>query len=265
MIEYLVLISFIGFVAFLIPGRHSKYAAILGWTSIVLFLFTELPAYFSQNNFMYPLMAVLSVPFLVITVRCLLREDPIALRLSTTAAVAAIIFVPFSLDPFLRDGIITVTITLAFSLITALGHHPAMYAWDVMMENGFYCQIIPACTGILAIALMTGVIAGVEGLSFRQCFGMLLDVIPLIFFLNLLRVSVVFIAVSDTWFAGFPDPTGTGDANFFWAHNVIAEGLGVIFLVLLLIWLSRKTPALGGYAWDVVGMYRDGIKRLFGR
>ena len=47
MIEYLVLISCIGFLAFLIPGRHRKYAAIIGWTFIVLSLFYELPYYFS--------------------------------------------------------------------------------------------------------------------------------------------------------------------------------------------------------------------------
>ena len=75
MIEYLVLISCIGFLASLIPGRHRKYAAIIGWVFIVIFLFAALPEYFSENNFLYPLMAVLSVPFLFITIKYLLAEQ----------------------------------------------------------------------------------------------------------------------------------------------------------------------------------------------
>ena len=74
MIEYLVLLSCLGFLAFLIPGRHRKYAAIVGWTFIVLSLFANLADYFSENNFLYPLMAALSVPFLFITAKYLLTR-----------------------------------------------------------------------------------------------------------------------------------------------------------------------------------------------
>ena len=70
-----MLISCIGFLAFLIPGRHKKYAAIIGWIFIVLFLFAELPYYFSINNFLYPVIAALSVPFLYITIKYLLKDD----------------------------------------------------------------------------------------------------------------------------------------------------------------------------------------------
>ena len=35
MIEYLVLISCIGFLASMVPGPHRKYAAIIGWVFIV--------------------------------------------------------------------------------------------------------------------------------------------------------------------------------------------------------------------------------------
>ena len=95
MIEYLVLISCIGFLLFLLPGRHRKYAAITGWSFIVLALFTQLPEFFSENNFMYPVIAALSVPFLVITAKYLLLEDDRVIQLSRAAAVAFIIYAPF--------------------------------------------------------------------------------------------------------------------------------------------------------------------------
>jgi archaeosortase A (PGF-CTERM-specific) len=90
----------------------------------------------------------------------------------------------------------------------------------------------------------------------------LLVVIP-VFLLNLLRVAVVFIAVSDTWFASFPDPTGTGDANFFWAHNVFAEGFAILFLVVLSGGLVRVIPSLGVFARALLRVYRDRLCRLF--
>ena len=73
--ELFVLASCIFFLAFLIPTRARRYCAILGWTAIVLFLFAEVPYYLSINNFLYPTLAVLSVPFLYITTKYLLAGD----------------------------------------------------------------------------------------------------------------------------------------------------------------------------------------------
>ena len=54
MIEYLVLLSCLGFLAFLVPGRHRKYAAIVGWTFIILSLFANLDYYFAGEQFPVP-------------------------------------------------------------------------------------------------------------------------------------------------------------------------------------------------------------------
>lgn len=95
MIEYLVLLSCAGFLAFLVPGRHRKYAAITGWTFIVLTLFAMLPEFFKEYNFMYPLIAAMSVPFLVITAKYLLAEDERVIHLTRAAAVSFLIYAPF--------------------------------------------------------------------------------------------------------------------------------------------------------------------------
>ena len=257
-----VLCAFLAFALFLIA--RQQYAALFGWACIVLNLWAEVPAFLREHNFLYPALAILSLPFLAITAGRLLKKDPVVLQLSRTAAIATLIYVPFALVPFLHDGLISVLVTLAFALITALGHHPQLYAWDVIAENAFFNQIILGCTGILAIAMMLGVIFGERGLPVRQAVLPVLLVVPAIFLANLLRVAVVFIAVSDRWFAGFPDPTGTGDANFFWAHNVIAEGLAVLFLLVLVWALVRIIPPLGTFARALVQVYRDRLRRLVG-
>lgn len=260
MSEMVVLAALVAFTLFLVPGQHRKYAAIAGWICIVLNLFLELPAFFSEANFLYPALAFLSVPFLIITVRHLMADDPVVLRFSTSAAVATIIYVPFAIIPILRDALIGMVINLVFVIVTALGHHPEWGAWDMIFENGFYNQIILGCTGILAIAMILGVIAGVSGPGIRQRFAVALLVVPVMFILNLFRVAGVFIAVSDTWFTGFPDPTGTGDANFFWAHNVVAEALAILFLLVLIVILGRALPGLWGYVRDVVNVYANAVR-----
>jgi archaeosortase A (PGF-CTERM-specific) len=255
-----VLAALAAFVLFLIPGTHRNHAAIAGWACIVLNLWLELPAFLAEANFLYPCLALLAIPFLAITARRLLREDPAVLRLSVSAAVACIIYVPVALIPALQDALIGLVVTLVVALVTALGHAPSLYAWDVIAENGFYNQIILGCTGILAIAMVAGIIAGVPGASVSGKIAVAVPVSALLFLLNLARVAGVFIAVSDRWFAGFPDPTGTGDANFFWAHNVIAEGLAILLLLLLLAGLCRVLPGLTDTLRDLVRIYAGEVR-----
>lgn len=255
MSDLLVTAAFVAFLAFLAAGRYRTLPAIAGWGCIILNLWSEVPALFVEDNFLYPLLALLALPFLAITIERLIREDPIVLQLTRTAAIAAIVYTPFTLVSFLHDALVAFVVTLAFALITFLGHHPIIVSWDVIAENGFYNQIILGCTGIMAIAMMLGLVFGERSLTRRQAvLGFLFVVFP-IFILNLLRVVVIFIAISDTWFAGFPDPTGTGDPNFFWSHNVFAEGLAILFLLILVLALARVIPRLNTFARDLWSVY----------
>lgn len=266
MSDILILAAFLSLGLFLLAGRQRKYAAIGGWTLIVLNLFSEVPAYLSADNFLYPLLALLSIPFLAITARALLRDDPVALRLTQSAAVAMIIYVPFAFIPEVRDTLIRNVVNEAFWIIQALGHQPQMPAWNIIAENGFANQIVLGCTGITAISMMLGFIAGVPKLSWRQGAGACLIIAPLLYLLNLLRVAVVFIAVSNAWFRSFPTLSpdrGLGATDFFWAHNVFAEALAIIALVALVIGLSRLIPGIQVYIRELVNLYTGGILAFF--
>lgn len=124
------------------------------------------------------------------------------------------------------------------------------------------------CTGILAIAVVTGIIAGVPHAPVLQRVAVIVSLAVSLFVLNIVRVAGVFIAVSGRWFDGLPDPPGTGDANFFWAHNVVAEILAVVFLLALTVALCRVLPGLRGYLREIVLLYaREGkamVQKIFG-
>jgi archaeosortase A (PGF-CTERM-specific) len=267
MIEYLVLISFIGFVAFILPGRHQKYAAIIGWAAIILFLFAQLPYYFSLNNYLYPLIAVLSLPFLVITAQYLLREDERVLNLSRAAAVAFIIYAPFEFIPALGDWLIAIVVGQIVWLMDLIGFSITLDEWNILRHGGFRVEIILGCTGIQSIAIMLGVAAAVPT-TLRQKILAFLLIAPTIYFLNLLRNVFVIMAYTEQWFDYYPEIASNGEfgyESFFWAHNVIAELLALICLVLIAYGLFIIIPRLGAFADDLYQLYTGEIMRAFGK
>jgi len=267
MIEYLVLLSCIGFLLFLVPGRHRKYTAIIGWTFIVLALFANLDEYFRENNFLYPLMAALSVPFLYITAKYLLREDERALNLSRAAAVAFIIYAPFGYIPEVGNWLIGLVVGQIIWVLDILRFNVSLADWNIITRNNFRVEIILGCTGIQSIAIMLGVAAAVPT-DTRQKILAFLIIAPTIYFLNLLRNAFVIMAYTEQWFPYWPEIAGNGETgyeSFFWAHNVIAEVTALIILVIIAYGLFTIIPKLGNYADDLYQMYAREIRKACGK
>ena len=262
--DYLVLISCICFLVFLIPGRFRKYFALGGWISIVGYLFFELPYYFSLNNFMYPAIAVLSVPFLYITAKYLLRDDSRVMQLSMIAAVAFLIYAPFGYIPALGDWLITVVTDQTSAALAAIGYPVTLQAWNLMERNGLQTEIILACTGIQSIAIMLGVAWGVQSTLKQKIAGFFI-VFPTIYILNIVRNVFVIAAYTEQWFPYLPEIAGNGEfgyESFFWAHNVMAELGALIFLVILAYALFMNVPQLGILADSLYRLYRGEVERI---
>ena len=265
MIEYLVLLSCLGFLAFLVPGRHRKYAAIFGWTCIILALFSNLDYYFGENNFLYPLIAALSVPFLFITAKYLLKEDMRALNLSRAAAVAFIIYAPFEYIPAAGDWLIGVVVGQIVWVLDMLHFSVTLAEWNIIMRNNFRVEIILGCTGIQSIAIMLGVAAAIPTDTKQKILAFLI-IAPTIYFLNLLRNAFVIMAYTEQWFPYWPEVASNGETgyeSFFWAHNVIAELTALIILVIIAYGLFSIIPKLGSYADDLYQMYAGEIRKAF--
>jgi archaeosortase A (PGF-CTERM-specific) len=266
MIEYLVLISCIFFILFLIPTRFRNYAGIVGWAGVVLYLFAEIPSYFAENNFLYPILAVLSVPFLVVTARFLLAGENRAMQLTTAAAVAFLIYAPFAFIQPLGDWLISVVVGQIQWVLTALHYQTALVAWDMLQRNGFRIEIILACTGIQAMAIMLGVAGAVPSTTRQKVLSFLL-VVPTIYVLNIIRNVAVIIANTDPWFPYFPSNAGKGEygyESFFWAHNVAAEGLALVLLIGIAYGLFKINPGLADFARDLFDNYYREFRNLIG-
>lgn len=265
MIEVFIYLAFLAFCVFLIPGCLKKYAAAAGWTFLVIGFLTEVPEYLTLDNFLYPALAILSVPFLAITIANILRNNPLVFQMSRAAAVAMLIFMPFTFVPLLHDALIATVVNQAVWLLNVLNYHTDLQAWNILFRNGFATEIILACTGITAMAIMLGVAAGSAKITPRQGLLAVLIVVPVIYILNIMRIVVVFIAWSDQWFAFLPDPTGTSEfgpeyASFFWAHNVFMELLSVVVLVGIAFGLFRIIPDLAVFARDLTDLYLNEVR-----
>jgi archaeosortase A (PGF-CTERM-specific) len=272
MIEYLVLISCIGFLAFLIPGRHRKYAALVGWIFIILTLFAQLPEFFLENNFMYPAIAALSVPFLVITAKYLLLEDERIINLSRAAAVAFLIYAPFGFDQVplfaaLGNWLISLVVTQVVWILNIMQYSVTLSDWNIISRNSFRVEIILGCTGIQSIAIMLGVAAAVPT-TIRQKIYAFMIIAPTIYILNIFRNVFVIIAYTEQWFPYFPEIASNGEfgyESFFWAHNVIAELLALVCLVFIAYGLFSIIPKLGNFADDLYQLYSGEIRKAFGK
>lgn len=273
MIDSLVLLSSIGFLASLVPGRHRKFAAIAGWLFILLDLVVALPGYFAENNFLYPIMAVLSVPFFVTTTRYLLREDERVYNLSRAAAVAVLIYAPFTIQlkgafPWPGNVLIAVVVSQIVWFLNLLHHTPIIESGVVILRNAYPVEIILGCTGIQSIAVMLGVVGAVPT-THRQKVLAFLIVAPTIYILNILRNVFVIIAYTEQWFPYYPEiagnPASPGFESFFWAHNVIAELLALFVLLIIASGLFTLIPRLRSCAIELFPLYLDDWKTTFGR
>jgi len=259
--------SMAAFIAFLLPTRFKRYCAIAGYAGICVYLFSELPYYFAQQNFFYPTAAVLSVPFVIITASALREGKSAVFRLTTIVAMASLIYAPFGYIPPLGDWLISVVADQTVFLLNLFSCPTVMPAWNIIARNGYQIEIVLACTGIQSIAVMIGVGLAVPS-TIKQKVGLLLLVGPTIYILNLFRNAFVIMAYTGQWFTFLPDMGESqypGYGSFFWAHNVISEGLALVALIGISYVLFLSLPELGRLAEDLYSLYRGAIMRIAGK
>jgi len=265
--EIFVLISFIAFLAFLLPTGYRKYFAVVGWISAVMILFAKFPEYIDSNNFMYPIAAFLGIPFLFILVPKLLEENEQGFILSRMAAIAYLIFAPFAFIPALGDWLITVNVAQLEAVFQALGFSYVLVDWNMFLADIYRVEIILACTGIQGIAIMLGVAWAVPSTRRHKVLSFF-AVAPVIYILNTARNSFVIMAYTGQWFPYLPEIASNGhigSESFFWAHNVFAE-MGALFVFIAIAWLLYSiNPKLGDVMADVLDLFIREIRGWFGK
>ena len=225
------------------------------------------PTWIEETNILYPVMALLSIPFLYATIRMLMREEKVILQMTRSAGVACIIYAPFAFYQPLGDTLISLVVAQTGIILDLFGFEYNQVLWNTFQHGIYRVEIILACTGIQAIAIMIGVAAAVPTTWRQKAITLFLIVLP-IYILNLFRNTGVIIAYTDQWFSWMPEMiTGSerGYASFFWAHNIIAEAVALLFLICLAYGMFRVIPTLADFAADLIDLYRTEIMKIFGK
>ncbi|MCK4270339.1 MAG: archaeosortase A [Methanogenium sp.] len=259
---YLVLISSIMFIAFLIPSSKRKYFAIMGWFAIVASILIDLPIYFSENNFIYPIMGLLGIPFLAITISELLKENKLVIQLSRVAAIAFLIYFPFAYMEPLGNWLISVVYDQMLVIFSVIGFQFTQVDWNMVMHDSFRVEIILACTGIQSIAIMLAVAWAVPTTTRQKILSFLL-IVPVIYVLNIFRNIFVVIAYTEQWFPYLPEIASNGETgyeSYFWAHNVLCELGALVALILIAYLLFLLIPQLGEFADGILRLYLEKIR-----
>ena len=174
MADFFIPLSCVFFLFSLFSGRHRRYTAILAWITIIIVLFSGIPQWLEESIILYPAMAVLSLPFLAATVRMLLRDEPSVLHLTRAAGVAFLIYAPFGFFPPAGDALISLVVTHTGMILDLLGFSYYQVFWNTFGHNSLRVEIILACTGIQAIAIMLGVAAAVPTTIRQKSLSLLL-------------------------------------------------------------------------------------------
>ena len=270
MILYIIIISFLFFLLSLTQHPYRSYTTSIAWIAMILLLIFEIPSWLTEHNYVYPTLTILSIILLGITL-CILygtdtRKKELIFQLTRAAGVAFIIYAPFAFYEPLGNWLIAQVVHQTGALLAFFGHPMELFSWSTFRGNGYRVEIILACTGIQAIAIMLGVTYAVKTTLTQKVIAALM-IAPPIYILNLFRNAGVVMAYTEQWFPYFEAYIGgeQGFASFFWAHNVIAEGLAFLFLFLLAYGLFLLIPALADVAVDIFRMYKGEIESLLGR
>ncbi len=234
----------------------------MGWFAIVASILIDLPIYFSENNFIYPIMGLLGIPFLAITISELLKENKLVIQLSRVAAIAFLIYFPFAYMEPLGNWLISVVYDQMLVIFSVIGFQFTQVDWNMVMHDSFRVEIILACTGIQSIAIMLAVAWAVPTTTRQKILSFLL-IVPVIYVLNIFRNIFVVIAYTEQWFPYLPEIASNGETgyeSYFWAHNVLCELGALVALILIAYLLFLLIPQLGEFADGILRLYLEKIR-----
>ena len=265
MISVFLVLSLISFVLYLVPSGYKKYFAAGGWAYLGIFFILFSISHITENEFVYPLAAVLSIPLFITTINASLSEEKTAFRITTVAAVAFVIYSIIALNRIIVDWLILMQVENTIFALTMIGHPVETPSWDCILSNGYGVIVTLSCTPITGMAVMLGMASGSEG-NLKQKIAAAVFVIISLAVLNVVRIAFVVKAYSEQWFPYFADFASggfPGHESFFWAHNVIGR-ISFTFLAIILVgWgLTYFIPGLKEFYREILYFYYDGLKKI---
>lgn len=251
-------------IASVIPKKYNSRFVIggVGWTFLSIYLFFQPEAYLKiedyLNAFLAIAAAIVSIFIAYIVFQSGNRKDgehEVFFSLSRAASVGGLIYFLFAEVGFLNTGIISAVSDQAIWMLGTSGFPVVQVAWNQFAVNGYVVEIILACTAIESIALFAGIISSATGAPASRKLRAFVISVPVLYFLNLIRVSFTASAYGLSWF-------GTPDESFHISEHFITKIGSLLALFVISYFVLKILPEVLDMLDGVLKIIRIEFRRL---
>jgi archaeosortase A (PGF-CTERM-specific) len=213
-----------------------------GWIFLSVYWFLQPPSYIELldyfNAFLVIAASMVSLFIAYITLQARSKKEvdyEVLFSLSRAASVSGLIYFLFADVELFNNGIISLVTNQTIWVAKRWGFPVTQVAWNQLAINGLAVEIILACTAIESIALFTGIISSATGAPLKQKFRAFMISVPVIYILNLIRVSFTASAYGFGWF-------GTPDESFHISEHFITKAGSLLALLLVSYTVLKTLP-----------------------
>jgi archaeosortase A (PGF-CTERM-specific) len=267
-----VVAAFAGGAVLEAAGRRqaARFGLAAAWLLFAAFWAVLTPFFlFEQGSFIEGALSAAAVPGSAYVALLLYRGRETLVTLSRAVAVMGVVYMPVQLSDALARPLIAVTVEQVAFVVDALGYEYTMrpgpeIGTELGLANGFLMttggsgyltEVVLACTGLGSIAIFAGLVAAVDAPRRRKATALAV-VVPLIYVLNVARVTFIALAHGRQWFRyepaagvvswlmGVPRAEAIERTSWFLADRVLAQSMSVLALVVIALVVVRVLPEL---------------------
>ena len=253
--------------ATVISARHSSRFIVggLGWFFFSFHWFTLPPGYLELEDYFNIGLVILTgllclfIAYIIFRARNEMddknKRGEILISLTRAVSVAGIIYFIFADIVFLNSWLISRVTDQVIWLLERIGYPVMAIAWNRLAVNGQIVEIILACTGIESMALFFGLVSSAKESQGSQKFKAFLISVPVIYMLNLIRVSFTASAYGFAWF-------GTPEESFHIAEHVITKMGSTLALIGISYIVLKILPEIADMIDGLVMIMKTDLKKL---
>jgi archaeosortase A (PGF-CTERM-specific) len=256
--------------------ERARQVTVVAWVTFAAFWAFLVPHFaLEQRSLVEGLLAVAAVPASLYTGRELLRGRESLLVLSRAIAVMGVLYLPATTIEAVRRPLILMTTSHTDWLMQQFGHDPRVVeGLNLGYQNAFRfpppiegsppreTEILLACTGLGSISIFAGLVAAVDAPLRRKLMGLAV-VVPVIYALNVVRVTFIVLANGLAWFSDQTwvltvlGSSATDKVSYYVADRIISQVGSVVVLVAIALVLVRVLP-------EIVVVFEDVLYLLTG-
>jgi archaeosortase A (PGF-CTERM-specific) len=233
-----------------------------GWIFLSIYWFLQPSSYMGIqdyfNAFLVVAAAVVSLFIAYIIFQAIDKKEggyEVFISLSRAASVGGFLYFLFAEVGSLNSRIISTVTDQAIWVIGKFGVPVEQVAWNQLAVNGLPVEIILACTAIESIALFTGLISSAKETPFARKFRAFMVSVPVIYILNLMRVSFTASAYGLSWF-------GTPDESFHISEHFITKAGSLLALLLISYMVLKTLPEVSDMIDGSMKLLRTEFRKL---